>query len=229
MRSAVRPRRFQRGFSAIETSIAIVILGIVFLLALKGTIAVQAMRALLTTYRVQDIRTAVNMYAAEARQLPGDDPVAPTRYRRPEAQAFVEGVLQSMAGNAKLDGLLTDTLNPNAETYMVWRDLRYAGFMEGDPTLAGDMALPENLFGGIYGFDQGNLGQKDGSLCLTKVPGYAAGMIDRKLDDGIIDKGTIVATARFSIDQHNHFSAPDTAGYDVNKDYIICIALDPKT
>lgn len=219
--------RSQRGFSAIETTIAIVILGVAFLLALKGTIAVQAMRALITTYKVRDIQTAVNLYLAEERALPGDDPVAPAHYGRPEAQVFVEGAPVSLAGNARIDGLLTDTLNPNAEPYMAWRDLRYAGFMEGDPALAGDAALPENLFGGVYGFDQGNLGQEKGSLCLTKVPGYAAEIIDKKLDDGIINKGKIVATARFSIDQHNHFSAPDTAGYDVNKTYIVCVALDP--
>lgn len=223
---SARPRRVQRGFSAIETTIAIVILGIVFLLALKGTIAVQAMRALLTTYKVEDFRTAVSLYKAERRQLPGDDPVAPARFGRPEAQVFVEGAPRSLAGNARLDGLLTDTLSPNAEPYMVWRDLRYDGFIEGDPSLIGDMALPENLFGGVYGFDQGNLGQEKGSLCLTKVPGYAAAMIDKKLDDGIISKGTVVATARFSIDQHNHFSEPDTAGYDTGKTYIICISLD---
>lgn len=222
-----RPRRVQRGFSAIETTIAIVILGVVFLLTLKGAIAVQAMRALLTTYAVQDFRTAVSLYLAEQRQLPGDDPAAPARYGRPEAQVYVEGAPRSLAGNARLDGLLTDTLSPNAEPYMAWRDLRYAGFVEGDPGLIGDMALPGNLFGGVYGFDQGNLGQEKGSLCLTKVPGYAAQMIDKKLDDGIIDKGAVVATARFSIDQHNHFSAPDSEAYDTEKTYIVCVALEP--
>ncbi|MBX7197997.1 MAG: prepilin-type N-terminal cleavage/methylation domain-containing protein [Rhodospirillaceae bacterium] len=227
MLPAVRPRRFQRGFSAIEVTIAIVILGIVFMLVLKGAIAVQAMRALLTAYRIQDLQTAVNLYGAELRALPGDDPGAPARYGRPEARVIIDGTPEFLSGNARIDGLLTDTLNSNAETYMAWRDLRYAGFVEGDPGLAGDQAPPENLFGGIYGFDQGNLGQEAGSLCLTKVPGYAAELIDKKLDDGIIDKGKVVATSRFSIDQHNHFSAPDTAGYDVKKTYIICVALRP--
>ena len=227
MQSAARGREFRRGFSAIETTIAIVVLGIAFVLALKGSIAVQAMRALLTTYKVQDFQTAVSLYLAEERQLPGDDSVAPARYGRHESAVFIDGVSQSLAGNARIDGLLTDTLSPNAEPYMAWRDLRYAGLIEGDPSLTGDMALPSNLFGGVYGFDQGNLGQEKGSLCLTKVPGYAAQLIDKKLDDGIVNKGTVVATSRFSIDQHNHFSAPDTAGYDVNKTYIVCVALAP--
>lgn len=221
------PCRHQRGFSAIEAAVVIVVLGAAFLLTLKGTVMVQSMRALLTSYQIQNFQTAVSLYVAQVGALPGDDRGAPARYGRIEAVFIADGVTAVSAGSARIEGFLTDPLNPRGEPYMAWRDLRYAGFVDGDPRLEGEAALPDNLFGGIYGFDQGNLGQERGSLCVTKVPGYAAGLIDKKLDDGAIDNGKIVATARFSIDQHNHFSEPDSGAYDVNKTYILCVALEP--
>jgi hypothetical protein len=111
---------------------------------------------------------------------------------------------------------------------MAWRDLRYAGLVKGDPKWAGESAAPENPFGGIYGFDEGNLGQSGGSLCATRVPGRAAQIIDRNMDDGVINKGRVVATSLYDVvGAHNHFNAPDSAPYDYAKQYIICVPILP--
>jgi hypothetical protein len=73
----------------------------------------------------------------------------------------------------------------------------------------------------------GNLGQKAGSLCATKIPGVAAQRIDSQLDDGVINSGLVVATSRFSMEENNHFDAPDTDPYDVEKSYILCAPMLP--
>tara|TARA_R110000868_G_scaffold53617_4_gene168001 strand:- start:1657 stop:1923 length:267 start_codon:yes stop_codon:yes gene_type:complete len=88
--------------------------------------------------------------------------------------------------------------------------------------------MPENPFGGVYGFDEGNLGQSSGSLCTTRIPGRAAQMIDDRMDDGIINRGKVVATSRYdAVEAKNHFDAPDFEPYDFEKEYIICAPILP--
>jgi hypothetical protein len=217
----------QRGFSGLEVATAVIILGIVFAMAMKGTALVEAMRAFLAAYQIQNYQYRVFTYQAQFNHLPGDDPMAPRRFNRERSVFMDSGVPVTFNGDLKLDGKLSDALNPLGEQFMAWRDLRYAG-MEGDPLVPGASAMPENPFGGVYGFDQGNLGQKNGSLCATRVPGRAAEMIDHRLDDGVIDKGRVVATSRYdAATAANHFDAPDSQPYDVEKEYIICVPLLP--
>jgi hypothetical protein len=224
---AFRRNEIERGFSFVEMAVVIVVLGAVFILTLKGAALIDVMKALMAGYRAQQLQVQVEAYAAEHHYLPGDDPTAPGRFGRPEAITIVSGATVSTVANDRIDGFLTDPLNANGEQYMAWRDLRYDHRLAGDPALAGESAMPENPFGGAYGFDEGNLGQKDGSLCLTKVPGRAAELIDKRLDDGIINKGKVVATSKFSLDEHNHFPAPDSAPYDYAKTYIVCMPIRP--
>lgn len=219
--------RTQRGFGGLEVVIAVVILGVVFAMAMKGAALVETMRAFIATYQIQNYQYKVFAYQAQFNHLPGDDPEAPRRFQRERAVFINQGVPLSLAGDLKLDGKLSDALSPNGEQFMAWRDLRYFG-LEGDPRAPGASAMPENPFGGVYGFDEGNLGQKGGSLCATRIPGRAAQMIDKRLDDGVIDKGAVVATSRYDVaSAGNHFEAPDSQPYDVEKEYIICAPIMP--
>jgi prepilin-type N-terminal cleavage/methylation domain-containing protein len=216
-----------RGFTFVEMAVTIVVLGIAFILTLKGAVMVELMKAMLATYQARNFQTQVEVYLSENGALPGDDPTAPGRYGRPNSVTILLGDAISAEGNSKIDGELSDSLNANGEQYTAWRDLRYAGLIDGDPALQGASAMPENPFGGVYGFDAGNLGQSGGSLCLTKVPGRAARLIDLRLDDGVINTGKVVAISKFSIEQHNHFSAPDSQPYDDTKTYIVCMPMRP--
>ncbi len=75
---------------------------------------------------------------------------------------------------------------------------------------------------------RGIWGSKNGSLCATRVPGRAAQMIDDRMDDGRIDRGRVVATSRYDpADAKNHFDAPDSDPYDIEKEYIICAPILP--
>ncbi len=216
----------EAGFSIIEAAIAIVILGAVFMMVLKASAFVDTMRAFLAGYQIHQAK--IGLYAAEHHYLPGDDPNAPRKFGRPPAVTMQMGATLSHTGNDEIDGLLADVVNANGEHFMAWRDLRYAGLIDGDPELAGASALPQNEFGGVYGFDEGNLGQKAGSLCLTRVPGRAAEMIDRRIDDGRIDTGVLVGTSQSDpAGKYNHFEKPDSQPYDVDREYIICAPIRP--
>ncbi|MDX2144090.1 MAG: hypothetical protein SFV19_12095 [Rhodospirillaceae bacterium] len=214
--------------SVVELAVGVSLVGIVMLLTLRGSAAIDVMRAYVMAKQIQSYQSAVMTYQAAFSRLPGDDPGAPGRYRRPPAlTTSTEGIQVSLAGNGSLDGEFYDQLSPNSETFMAWRDLRHFKAVDGSPELVGASAMPENAFGGFFGFDAGNLGQTEGSLCASRVPGRAAQIIDNQLDDGRIDTGKLVATSKFSIADNNHFDAPDTAPYDIEKEYIICVPLLP--
>lgn len=211
-----------------EITIAVVILGIVLAMTLKGRELVENVRGLMAVYGIEQFQNRVLSYQSQYSALPGDDPVAPRRFKRDPALVMMYNATVSFAGDDKIDGKLFDTLSPNGEQFMAWRDLRAAGMVSGDVNLVGASAMPPNPFGGVYGFDEGNLGQTKGSLCLTRVPGRAAQAIDAKLDDGAIDTGKVVATANYDpAGAFNHFDAPDSEPYSIEKEYIICAPIMP--
>lgn len=215
------------GFTIIEMATVIIILGAVFLMTLKGRDFLQVVQAYMAGYQIQQYQARILAYEGEYRALPGDDINAPRRYGRDNAVFIKFGAVVTTAGDNKIDGALFDVTNPNGENFMVWRDLRYAGAVGGDPSLAGSSAMPPNPFGGVFGIDEGNLGQETASLCATRVPGRAAEIMDNRLDDGVINTGRVVATARYDVAVFNHFDEPDDAPYDYEKQYIICAPIFP--
>jgi hypothetical protein len=221
-------QKTSRGFSIIELASTVIILGAIFIMTLKGSAIVTTMRAVVASYKLAQYQGLLKFYQAEYDALPGDDPRAPQRFGRPDAIFFLEGAPISSVDNNKIDGKLTDSLSPNGEQFMAWRDLRSARLIDGDPKIAGGAAMTDNPFGGVYGLDEGNLGQTGGSLCLTRVPGRAAEIIDKRIDDGVINKGKVVATSRFDpAVALNHFDAPDSEPYNLDKEYIICAPMLP--
>ena len=229
MARARRNRSASRGMTVIELAFTISIIGVMMFFALKGGAMIEHMRALSTAYELEQYQRLILSYQADYRKLPGDDDNASRRWpTRPVALSPIgDGAMASLEGDGVILGEFYDLSNPVGEQFMVWSDLRHAGTVEGDPTLTGASALPDNPFDGFYGIDEGNLGQKAGSICATKIPGHSAQVIDDQLDDGKINTGKLVATSKFSIEENNHFDAPDTQPYDIEKEYIICVPLLP--
>ena len=216
-----------RGFGLIELIVVIVILGIIFLMTLKGAALIAPMRAVVVAQQIENYRAAVQRYQAEYSALPGDDPAAATRWGRTEAIYNMGNAVVSFAGNGKINGLFDDVANAAGEQFVAWRDLRLGGFIEGDRELVGQSSRPENAFNGVYGFAEDNLGLNQ-VMCLTKVPGREAQLIDKRLDDGTISTGRLRATSRWDpVEAKNHFPKPDDAAYDPEKTYIICLPSMP--
>lgn len=218
----------RNGFNIIEMCIAICLIGLVLVMALKGTVLIEMMKAKMVGFELQQFQLKVQRHIEDYRKYPGDNPHGERLWSRVPALTLTgQGVLVSLQDNNRIDGQLFQVSNPDGEQFAAWRDLRFAGMVDGDTSLQGASALPENPFGGFYGFDEGNLGQKNGSLCATKIPGRAAEAIDKKIDDGRINTGRLVATSKFSIEENNHFDAPDSEPYNIEKEYIICVPLLP--
>jgi len=222
----LRPSR-ARGMSGVEMTIAIVILGAIFMFTLKGAGIVQEMKGIAVMYQMQDLQTRILAYQQKFGALPGDDPVAPRRFNLPAAVTLVSGRSVSTVGNGRLNGMLDNVVAANDENFMAWRHMRAGGQIDGDVALSGASARPDNPFGGIYGFDESNLGHTEGAICATRIPGRAAMGIDRRLDDGLPATGIVRATSQYDMAAYNHFAEPDSQPYDVDKEYIICIPLLP--
>jgi prepilin-type N-terminal cleavage/methylation domain-containing protein len=217
----------QAGFSALEMMIAVSIVGIALMLTMKGTALLEPMRAFMTANQMTRYQDIVNTYRAQYRALPGDDRAAPTRWGRPPSVFILNNIPASFSGDDVLQGLLSDEANAAAEQFNAWRDLRFAGLIEGDKELVGRSAMPENAFGGQYGFAEDNLGLRQ-VLCATQIPGGAAAAIDKRLDDSNVSTGNVRGTSQWDpLEAKNHFEAPDTAPYDPEKTYIICIPFLP--
>ncbi|MCA0199579.1 MAG: hypothetical protein LCH56_01915 [Proteobacteria bacterium] len=203
--------------------IAVVILGFIFLMTLKGRELVHMTRGVVTANQLRQFQDDILKYEAQYRALPGDDLRAPGVWGRANSVYVVNGVAVSFAGDQRISGILSDYANATGEQFDAWRDLRSAGLLDGDINLVGQSAMPDNLFGGQFGFAEDNLGLKN-VICATRIPGDAALKIDQRLDDGRIDTGSVRATSRWDpIDAKNHFDAPDEAPYDPLKTYIICV------
>ena len=217
----------RRGFAALEFAVVIVILGIIFIITLRGAGAIESMRAIATVHEIRNYQNTLQNYLAEFHQLPGDDPAAPNHWGRPATITVVDGVRVSTAGDGLIQGELSDTLNPEGEQLMAWRDLRLSGLLDGDHTLIGQAALPEDYFGTVFGLAEANLGLEQ-VLCAMHVPGAVARYIDEKLDDGKVDTGRVRATSSWDpVNAKNHFDTPDKTPYDPSKTYIICIPYQP--
>jgi hypothetical protein len=216
--------RHERGATIAELAIGAMLLGIVIGMVLKGGVMIDIMKAQMVVGQLPRFQLNVQSYREDFRSLPGDDPAAERIWQRsPAMTRMADDSLVLLVGNARIEGKLFDLGNPAGEQFAAWRDLRYGGYIDGDPMLEGLSALPENPFGGFYAFDEGNMGQKRLSLCATKIPGRAALIVDQKLDDGRINAGKVVATSKFSIEDKNHFETPDTEPYNIEKEYIICL------
>lgn len=219
------------GFGGIELIINVVLIGIVFILLLKAEAGIDYIGGVFTARRIETMQIIIFGYREDHSFLPGDDPLAPRRFRRDVSRTRTfTGNYANLTNNDVIDGFLLDGENVLGEQFTAWQDLRFANKVDGDPAIEGIEALPSNLFGGVYGFDSGNLGMEDGSLCLTRLPGLTAQVIDEQLDDGVIDTGNVVATARLpeTLDgDWGHYDVPDSDPYDPDKRYLLCTTQLP--
>lgn len=223
----ISPESPCRGFGVLELALMIVVLGIVFVFTLKGTALIPHMRAFVVGHQIDQFRAAVLQYQNDYRNMPGDDPTAARRWQRGDALYTTGGRVLSLAGDGRIDGFLDDASNAAGEQYTAWGDLRRAGYVEGDPTLVGLSARPENTYGGAFGFAAENLGLEQ-VLCVTRVPGADAALLDKRYDDDNISTGQMRGTSQWDpAGRNNNFSEPDVEPYHPEKTYIICVPNTP--
>lgn len=188
------------GFTLIEIAIVMVIVGLLLGGVLKGQEMIENGRVRNAISSLDGVTAAYNSYFDRYRRIPGDDGPIATLTARGGNWANVtqagnsNGVILSNAG---------DTFTGGNENDNFWQHLRAAGFVSGDPNLAGGASMPLNAFSGLTGITNdatimtgpGTTGALAGNkVCLGRVPGKAAASIDAQLDDGVSNTGSIRAT-----------------------------------
>ena len=205
----------QRGFTKIELSVVLLVLGLIIAAVLTTQEIVQNRHITKALAAIQDYQTQFQIYQQKNGALPGDDRMAANRFK-----GFN---LTNGNGNGVIDGPF-DAAQPSDESQMLWADLRAAGLVKSQETAS---AQPRNPFHGIYGFQNGAFKGAITTtvLCLSNVPGTAAQLIDTRLDDGTSNSGAVQAMVSNGTVGEAINGAVSTSGYSSAQTYILCIRM----
>lgn len=202
----------QSGFTLIEISIVLVIIGLILGGALKGQELIQTAKVRSTINQLDSVKAAYYAFQDRYRALPGDYLDAPVNLPAPPAGIPV------VVGNG--NGLI-DT---GVERGQVWLQLGVAGFLSGDFDGAAtganwncraDRCLPNPFSGTMlvsFGSEAGGTGGQSHELWTgDQIPVDVVAEIDRKIDDGLPRSGN------FQAGGSNNLGACSTAtAYRVN-------------
>lgn len=213
----------QKGFTLVEMAIVLVIIGLLLGGVLKGQELIDNSRIKNAVNDIKGISAAYNGYLDRFQRLPGDDgPVATIQARGGSWQAAVAG-----NNNGALNVPAAQALTGGGENGIFFRHLRHAGFISGDPALAGLAALPRNAFGGLVGVtDDAVFGLPAGGryVCMGSIPGKAARSIDVTMDDGVPNTGSVRAIVGANNAAPNT-AVPPVTPYSDDNTYTLCATL----
>jgi prepilin-type N-terminal cleavage/methylation domain-containing protein len=210
-----------RGFTLVELSIVLVIIGLIIGGLLSGREIIQNARITNALNAIQASLAQFQSYQQNFGALPGDDPSAAMRFPN------VSPPLVNGNGNGLLDSNYDNTGNA-LEARQVWAHLRAAGLIKNQITSDRSTAMqPPNPFGGTFGFQTSAFSSafSGNVLCLNNVPAAAAQAIDMQLDDAAPNTGTIQAM----VDTGNTGAVAGgivALSYNSAKTYVVCISLN---
>jgi len=182
----------EQGFSLVELAIILVIIGILMGAILKGQAIVESAKIKRLLFDIEGISAAYNTYYGRYNAAPGDDPNASSRWwwvRNGSGDGFISG--SDCAGNPG-DG---------QECNEAWQAMRAALLLQGNSQWSGIQALPSPGLGGKFFLYHGNFGGTIGQrnyIGVTNLPGGVGEEIDRKLDDGVWNAGSVLASGGYT-------------------------------
>jgi prepilin-type N-terminal cleavage/methylation domain-containing protein len=180
-----------RGFTLVELSVVLVVVGLIIGSVLVGSSILQNSRVTATVNALQSVQSAVSTYNQNYNALPGDDSKAASHFPT-NGPTNVGGGNGQIGTPSSYDTEVAADGNGAGESALAWQCLRAAGLIKGAGTDAKPMS---NSFGGVIGvqykaFSNGLTGN---AVCASAVPGDAARAIDQRLDDGNAKTGNIQA------------------------------------
>lgn len=166
------------GFTLVELSIVLVIIGLLIGGILKGKAMIESAKTKKVKTDIDNIVASVYSYQDKFNAIPGDD-------KKDRSISLGAGGCDGTQGDG--NGLI-DTA---PEAACAWQELIGAGFISGDAnaTTEADSAK-RSPFGGIYSF-KGDTGR---NYIQMNAPSDIIQSLDEKYDDGKYNKGDIQAS-----------------------------------
>ena len=156
----------QAGFTLIEIAIVLVIIGLLLGGVLKGQEMITNSKIKRTSNDLNGVAAAMYSYLDRYSAFPGDDCLADERW-----------------GASTVGGNCDGDIDP-AERPDVWEHLRLSGLVAGSGN-----NNPNHAFGGEI-FVQNNGATIAGTvMCLNRMSGKIAEILDRQIDDGVGNTG----------------------------------------
>lgn len=167
----------QSGFTLIEIAIVLVIIGLLLGGVLKGQEMIENSRIKSVVTDMRGVSTAFTGYFDRYRALPGDET---------NAVATGRGWNVGAAGGNG-DGTLVMAqaqtfTNAAAEQAAMWQFLRASGFLTGDSTATGVLALPRAGTGGLMGASVTPYALQGPSICVSALTHKQALGVDTIID-----------------------------------------------
>ncbi len=204
------------GFTLVELSIVLVIIGLIIGGVLTGRQIMQNAQITNAVNSIQAFEAQFQTYVQNYGAIPGDDANAKTRFAN---ASFAE---QIGNGDGTLSGSF-DSAEAGDETRLLWQELRAAELVKGANS---DTLQPINPFGGIYGIQHGAFtgaaSFKGNVFCLNNVPGDGAIAVDSRLDDGSSNTGGVMAMVSTGTAGEALGAGTVAATYESSKTYTMC-------
>lgn len=167
--------RVSAGFTLLELSIVLLVVGLLLGGVLKGQQVVEGAKIKRMAMEAVLMGDAVRTYRRLYHAWPGDDPRAVQRW--------------PAAGVGNGDGVVSGGgWSDGGESGLFWSHLRYAQLIVGE---GGALGGPRHLLGGRMGVEEGALGLSGLALCLEEVPSRFVVGLELQFDDGIWERGRI--------------------------------------
>ncbi len=179
----------RKGFTLVELSIVLVIIGLLIGGVLKGKAMIDNAKQKRVKSDVDGVVAATYSYQDKYGFLPGDDPT--------DISAAPLSVAGCTGGGG--DGLYNAAL----EYTCAWRAIIAAGFVAGDKTKTTEAEVAKRSpYGGRYLFRYGNningSGKSGNYIYVENMPLEVVADIDRKYDDGVHNTGELTSNVDYA-------------------------------
>ncbi|MDR2015712.1 MAG: prepilin-type N-terminal cleavage/methylation domain-containing protein [Azoarcus sp.] len=184
----------QAGFTLVEISIVLVIIGLLLGGVLKGQELIDSAKVKNLAQDFRGTQAILYGYQDKFHALPGDDIRATSHVCPSGAPAC------TTAGNANgiIDGNWDDAATAASESIYFWQHVRLANLAAGPSSTTDPNFLPSNTLGGRIGIQSGGTAAPLGVpgsyvICSAGIPGKLIRQLDRTLDDGAPETGSMRA------------------------------------